>query len=151
MYWLILIVGLAAAGTAQPQSIESDPSWQLEPDYRKGYERPDPTGSAWRSSPAGPIPPSVQETWQGDRLEDEPAPYYRFRGDPPTPRGGDPSGSEFRFRPLSPRERERMGSEGGMRWRPTDGERGRKQGQAEPPDLFDTLTPGGPAPPPWTY
>ncbi|QIK38300.1 hypothetical protein GWK36_10275 [Caldichromatium japonicum] len=136
MYWLILIAGLAA-GSAQSQSIATDLFQMLEPDYRKGYERPDPHGIDWQSNPVpiGPLPgiwnPDPQEGNGGE-------PIYRFRGDPPSG-AAQPAEGELRFRPLSPRERERMGPS--MRWRPLDAER---RGVDEPPPqtLFDTLAPG---------
>lgn len=68
-------------------------------------------------------------------------PVYRFRGDPiPHSNGRDWSspnqGEQYRFRPLTAKERERPGP--GPQWRPRNIERE----TPAPPDLFDFMSPG---------
>ncbi|BCU07616.1 hypothetical protein [Allochromatium tepidum] len=136
MYWLMLLVGIAAPIMVSAQSRFQEP----EPDYAQGYEQPYSERTEWpRMDPGQRLSPATEA---GTR------PEYRFRGDPPPSAGGtqvtEPD-SELRFRPLTPRERERQGPT--TRWRPTDEER-----RGDPPErstLFDTLAPGAPPPGPW--
>ncbi len=135
MYWLILIAGLVMAGVAQPQPNQADPFQTLEPDYRKGYERLYPGNSDRQSTqvPTWTIP-GVLDPESGITNNE---PVYRFRGDPPASSVAPPG--ELRFRPLSPRERERLGP---RRWRPLDGQSPPPDETSVPQSLFDTLVPG---------
>lgn len=157
MYWLMLFAGIAAPLMASAQSRFQE----LEPDYAQGYERPYSERTDWpwpapgqRPSPdeARPERGGLEAPWT-DRT---PAtdfgampPGYRFRGDPPPSAGGTQAAepdSELRFRPLTPRERERLGPS--TRWRPSDEER--RGGPPKRSTLFDTQVPGRPPPPdPW--
>lgn len=162
MYWLMLLAGIAAPITASAQSRFQ----ALEPDYTQGYERPDSERTDWpwmdpgqrllpderRPEQAKPDMPRFGRT---PATEAETRPEYRFRGDPPpSPYGtqaAEPD-SDLRFRPLTPRERERQQPD--TRWRPTDEERRRDSFELrERSTLFDALAPGdGPSPPePWNW
>ncbi|MTW21242.1 hypothetical protein [Allochromatium palmeri] len=138
MYWLMLLAGIALPIMTSAQSRFHE----LEADYAQGYEHADRTRTDWpwmapEQSPTADVTPE-----------------YRFRGDPAPSAGGtqstDPD-SELRFRPLTPRERERLGPI--TRWRPMDEER--RDGPLERPGrstLFDTLTPDRTPPPdPWDW
>jgi hypothetical protein len=130
MYWLMLLAGIAAPIMASAQSRFQT----LEPDYMQGYERPDSERMDWpwmdpgqRPSPDGTRSGRGAEPTWSDRPPAADAgttPEYRFRGDPPPSARGTlsvESDSDLRFRPLTPRERERQGPT--TRWRPTDAER----------------------------
>lgn len=158
MYWLMLLAGIASPIVTSAQSRFQD----LEPNYEHGYERPDPERTDWSWMDPDRTPsfdgansgPLLSTPWTERTPATEAAPEYRFRGDPPPAARGTPSGdpgSEFRFRPLTPRERERAGPT--IRWRPADEERhGGPSERPGPPTLFDTLAPGRPPPPgPWDW
>ena len=157
MYWLMLLAGIAAPAMASAQSRFQ----ALDPDYTQGYERPDSERTDWPWTAPGlrplpdetraePIRPEAPRFGRPPATEAGTTSEYRFRGDPPPSAGGtqavDPD-SDLRFRPLTPRERERLGPT--TRWRPTDEER-----HGEPTErstLFDTLVPDGPpSPGPWS-
>jgi hypothetical protein len=131
MHWLMLLAGIALPIMTSAQS-----RFQAqEPDYAQGYERPDSARTDWpwldpgqRRLPddARPGHGEVFAPWT-DRVpapEAGATPAYRFRGDPPPSAGGTQAvepDSDPRFRPLTSRERERLGPS--TRWRPSDEER----------------------------
>lgn len=159
MYWLMLLAGIASPIVTSAQSRFQD----LEPNYEHGYERPGAERADWPW-----VIPDRTPSFDGNRsgpasstlgTERTPAPEatpeYRFRGDPPPTAGGSRPGDDpdaaLRFRPLTPRERERAGPT--TRWRPTDEERRHDPFERPgPPTLFDSLAPGRPLPPdPWDW
>lgn len=160
MYWLMLFAGIAAPIMASAQSRFQE----LEPDYTQGYERRDSERTDWpwmelgqRPAPdAAHLEPGALGIPWADRTpatDSGASPEYRFRGDPPATGGtqaGEPD-SELRFRPLTPRERERLGPT--TRWRPTDEARrgGPLSPSPERSTLFDALAPEGPPPGPWNW
>ncbi len=118
-----------------PFSLDGYPSQRLGGSPRSaemGYDAPtnDPSGPWW-------TPPESERFGSGGRADTDYS-GYRFRGDP-EPRGGawqSPDGGEvYRFRPLSPREQERM------RWSPSW--RGQAEGrwQPGPGNLYDSMRP----------
>lgn len=161
MHWLMLLAGIALPIMTSAQSRFHE----LEPDYAQGYERPDSERTDWPWQDPGQRllldearsgRDAVFAPWT-DRMpaaDTGTTPEYRFRGDPPPSTGGsqpaDP-GSDLRFRPLTSRERERLGPT--TRWRPSDEER--RGGSLDSPErstLFDTLAPGRTLPPdPWNW
>lgn len=126
----------------------------FEPRYEDGFGPQSPRpwedtgyGSPTQAPPRDYRSDGASEAWRDDRRTD-PA-YrdgmtgadrqgYRFRGDPPLSLGragsSHPQG-EFRFRPLTGQEQERMGST--SKWRPMDGERG----GGDRSNLFESMTP----------
>ncbi|QGU31561.1 hypothetical protein [Thermochromatium tepidum] len=154
MYWLMLFAGIAVPIMALAQSRFQ----ALEPDYTQGYERSDsPRADQPGVDPgywvfpdgtrSGPLGSEAPRFGQPPVTETGATPKYRFRGDPPPGEGRSVApDSDLRFRPLTPRERERQGPT--TRWRPTDEER--RGALTERPTLFDTLVPGEPGwPDPW--
>lgn len=147
------------SGEAHGADFDARPRAEARSQYERGFEPVAPDRDGWARDPRGGASWAPQEEPSGQWSQESAVPPtrgsgysdgarrpdvqgYRFRGDPPlSPESGwDPQRpGEFRFRPLTPQERDRMGSN--PRWRPLEERRGGER----PSTLYDSMTPDDPA------